>query len=191
MIRTRTLALLGTPLLLAMLAAAPAQAHSGLVGSTPEDGASIEQLDDEVVLRFSEEVREPVMVVVTDPEGSGLQEGDAVVDGAEVRQAVEPATVAGVHTIAYRVVSADGHPVTGQLRVTVEAPADATTAPAPDSSPGSTGGAATDDSSSDAAPASTDDSSADRSTTTWVAVGAAVLAVLAALVLLLARRRKA
>lgn len=183
MIRTRTLALLCTPFLLASLATAPAQAHAGLVGSTPEDGATVEQLDDEVVLRFSEEVREPAMVVVTDPEGSALQEGDPVVDGAEVRQELEPATVAGVHTIAYRVISTDGHPVTGQLRVQVDSPTDPSTAPSTDP--------AADPAGDDDADAARTVSDGDGTTATWVAASAAALALVAALVLLLTRRRKA
>ncbi|QCX26358.1 copper resistance CopC family protein [Nocardioides jishulii] len=102
------------------LGAAPAQAHAGLTGSTPEDGATLTELPAEVVLTFSEQVSGPATVVVTGPDGGGLQTGEAEVDGDEVRQAVERGQAGGAYTIAYRVISSDGHPITGQVRFTLE-----------------------------------------------------------------------
>lgn len=102
------------------LVAAPATAHAGLTSSNPEEGATLDALPSEIVLEFTEEITTPAFVVVTDPDGSALQTGDPVIDGATVRQRIDPATQAGLHTIAYRVVSADGHPVQGHVRVTVE-----------------------------------------------------------------------
>ncbi|GGD08212.1 copper resistance CopC family protein [Nocardioides daphniae] len=103
-----------------LLGAAPALAHAGLTGSSPEDGTSLTELPTEVVLTFSEEVRTPATVVVTGPDGAGLQSGEATVEGDEVRQPVERGRAAGEHTIAYRVISSDGHPITGQVRFTLE-----------------------------------------------------------------------
>lgn len=114
------LTVLAMALLALLVGAPPAGAHAGLVDSDPADGSTVTELGPEVVLTFSEEVSAPVTVIVTDPAGTGLQDGDAVVDGAEVRQAVDPAAEAGLHTLAYRVVSADGHPITGQVRFTVD-----------------------------------------------------------------------
>lgn len=102
------------------LGALPAQAHAGLTGSNPEDGATLTELPDEVVLTFGDAVAKPVTVIVTDPEGTGLQTGDARVAGTEVSQEIEPGQTAGLHTIAYRVISSDGHPITGQVRFTLE-----------------------------------------------------------------------
>lgn len=107
-----------------MLSATPAMAHAGLTSSTPEDGATLKALPGEIVLEFTEEVSTPAFVAVTDPDNRRLESGDPVIDGATVRQSIDPATHAGLHTIAYRVVSADGHPVTGHVRVTVEFPAE-------------------------------------------------------------------
>ena len=174
-------------LLAALLAAAavvapgtltpPAHAHAGLVDSDPADGATIPQFSDEVVLTFSEDVQGPVTVIVTDPEGTGLQDGDPVVNGPDVRQPVDPATVAGQHTIAYRVISADGHPITGQPQVAVDDPA-------PESDPSQSVGE------SESAPAELDEA-----TSTGIGLGTVVLvAVLVLLVVTagvaLARRKK-
>lgn len=108
----------------AVLGATPASAHAGLTSSNPEDGAVLDTLPGEIVLEFTEEMSTPAFVVVTDSEGNTLQTGDPVIDGATVRQSIDPATHAGRHTIAYRVVSTDGHPVQGHVRVTVELDAD-------------------------------------------------------------------
>lgn len=165
----------------ATLLAAPAHAHAGLVGSTPEDGATIEQFDDTVVLTFTEEVAQPVTVVVTDPAGAGLQVGEATIDGNEVRQQVEPATVAGLHTLAFRVVSSDGHPITGQVRVTVESP----DAPTPTSS------SVTEDVPDASDPDTRDDDG--TQTLSWLVAGGLVLGLAALLLAVLAvttRRKK-
>lgn len=119
--RTSLPALLAAVLLGAfapLLAAAPAAAHAGLTGSTPEDGAVLAAPPAEVRLTFSEAVREPAYVVVTAPDGT-RSPGEAVVEGADAVQEL-PEGGAGGWTIAYRVVSADGHPITGELSFTVE-----------------------------------------------------------------------
>lgn len=164
-----------------VVTAVPAGAHAGLVDSDPADGATITQFTGEVTLTFSEEVRGPVTVVVTDPDGTGLQDGDATIDGTRVVQPVERAVVAGLHTIAYRVISADGHPITGQVRVTVEPTSSEDGVPEPTQSadPG-----ASSDTSSDTA--ADDETSA---TTLWLTAGAlAVVLVLGSLVY--ARRKQ-
>ncbi|WP_110239865.1 copper resistance CopC family protein [Nocardioides gilvus] len=107
------------------LGATPALAHAGLTSSNPENGAVLDALPGEVVLEFTEEIGAPAFVVVTDSDGHTLQTGDPVIDGATVRQSIDAATHAGRHTIAYRVVSTDGHPIQGHVRVTVDPGADA------------------------------------------------------------------
>lgn len=102
----------------------PAWAHATLVGSSPEQGEWVDQLPTEVVLEFSQEMSAPAYVVVTAPDGRQLTTGEPVVDGAEVRQTLAAADVDGEVTVALRVVSSDGHPVTGQVVFGVgEAPA--------------------------------------------------------------------
>lgn len=205
MIRTRSHSSLAAPpappfvaLLVALLAAlitavlataalpSPAAAHSGLVDSDPADGAMISQFDDEVVLTFSEEVQQPVTVIVTDPEGTGLQSGDPVLDGTEVRQALDPAVVSGLHTIAYRVISADGHPITGQVRVTVELD-DAATSPGPS---GATTTPSTDPSDTDDTTGESDTGEADEDSTPGPVFVLVLLALGAGAAFAWARRTK-
>ncbi|HEY1135266.1 MAG TPA: copper resistance CopC family protein [Nocardioides sp.] len=120
----RTAALLGAltavlaplvlaPLVLAVALAAPAQAHASLVSSSPEGGASVATVPAEVSLTFSQEVRAPAYVVLTSPSGD-LADGDPVIDGDTVTQAVTPGP-AGSYSLTFRVVSADGHPITGEV----------------------------------------------------------------------------
>ncbi len=103
------------------LGAAPASAHTELVSSSPDDGASVARLPLTVELAFSEAVRaQGAFVVVADLAGTQVEVGDPeVVDGI-VTQSTTGDGPAGDYTIAYRVVSADGHPVTGEVGFEVE-----------------------------------------------------------------------
>ena len=93
-----------------------ASAHDVLEKTTPADGTSVEQLPAEVVLVFSQEPLEiGLQVIVTGPSGN-VAEGAAVVEGREVRQALSSAAAAGGYTVAYRVTSDDGHPLTGSYQ---------------------------------------------------------------------------
>jgi len=102
--------------------AAPASAHDELVATDPADGSSLPEAPDAVTLTFGEEVVElGTAVVVVDSAGVKLADGDLVVDGAVITRPIKAPTAAGEVTVSYRVVSADGHPVTGRFSFTVEA----------------------------------------------------------------------
>ena len=138
-IRTVLLALLaGLLACAAALVPTAAQAHAGLVDSTPRDGATLDALPSEVTLTFTEDINPPAYVVVRHADDTALAEGEAQVEGALVRQPIT-AGGPGDYTLAYSVVSADGHRVTGELSFTVTGDAaapspGATDTPAP--SPG-------------------------------------------------------
>ncbi|TDD22369.1 copper resistance CopC family protein [Nonomuraea diastatica] len=98
--------------------AAPALAHDALKSSSPAKGAEVKALD-EVELEFTAKVRMPFVIV----RGSGddqHQLGKPELDGAVVRQAVKGPLPDGKYTIAYRVVSSDGHPIEGEIPFRVE-----------------------------------------------------------------------
>lgn len=118
-VRSR-LALSGLAALMLTLAPfAGAWAHTALTSSTPADGAVVRVPPTAVELTFEGTVADPASVVVTDPAGRNLTVGKAeVVDGL-VTQDVVDSRAAGTYTIEYRVVSDDGHPVSGTLRFTV------------------------------------------------------------------------
>ena len=98
---------------LAWLGATPASAHAHLVRAVPGDGATVTTAPARVRLVFDENVRTPAAVVVTGPSGTRVEEGSVQVldNTASVRVHV---MATGRYTVAFRVVSADGHPVSAQ-----------------------------------------------------------------------------
>ncbi|HYJ66164.1 MAG TPA: copper resistance CopC family protein [Nocardioidaceae bacterium] len=96
------------------LPASPAAAHAGLSSSNPKDGATVQNLPGEVVLEFTEPVGEPE-VEVTASDGTVVSDGDPEALGATVTEPLATDGPSGTYTIAYRVVSADGHPVSDEL----------------------------------------------------------------------------
>ncbi|GAA1513998.1 copper resistance protein CopC [Sphaerisporangium rubeum] len=111
--------------------ATPALAHTALKSSSPKKGATVETLD-EVKLTFTESVKFPV-VLVRDAGGKAYADGKPDADGPVITQKVAGPLPSGKYTIAWRVVSADGHPVEGEIPFTVEAPE-----PSPEASPSPT-----------------------------------------------------
>jgi methionine-rich copper-binding protein CopC len=97
--------------------AGPAAAHDVLISSDPADGSTLQTAPATVTLTFDQPVQEfePV-VTMTGPDGQSYQSGSPTVDSTVVTNTVGPLTVAGEYVIAYRVVSADGHPVTGEVK---------------------------------------------------------------------------
>jgi methionine-rich copper-binding protein CopC len=176
---------------LTLLPAAPAWAHAALIGSDPEAGATLAALPGAATLEFSEEMADPAYVVVTAADGTSVTDGDPVVDGREVTQALVDGP-AGTYTLAFRVVSGDGHPVTGELTFTVTSG----TSPESDPTEAEATGAA---SAADAADRAGDEAGASAEPAepgfwevhgTHVVVGALLFSV-AGLLLLLSRRSPA
>ena len=105
----------------------PAAAHTGLVASSPRAGAVVEVLPARVRLVFSRDVEPRFLdVVLTGAEGSvalrGTARGGTVVAPVPVGVA-RKAVLGGPWRLRYRVVSSDGHPVTGTIRFRVRRPA--------------------------------------------------------------------
>jgi methionine-rich copper-binding protein CopC len=100
----------------------PAAAHASLLASTPEAGDVLEALPDQVVLEFTEAVSPPAYVNVRSPDGDPVMVGDPVVRGAVVTQALTDGELPGTYSLAYRVVSEDGHPLTGEVVFSVGEP---------------------------------------------------------------------
>ncbi|MFJ5919861.1 copper resistance protein CopC [Streptomyces ardesiacus] len=119
--------LLGTVLLLFLLGtAAPASAHAALDGTDPGDGAVLERAPAHVTLTFSESVglRDDSFRVL-DPGGHRVRTGEAGrADGrADTARVALPGGLGeGTYTVAWRVVSADSHPVSGAFTFSVGAP---------------------------------------------------------------------
>ncbi|WFE27068.1 copper resistance protein CopC [Solwaraspora sp. WMMD791] len=119
-----------------LLPATPASAHAVLVSTSPVVDAVLPNAPAEVVLTFSESVRQvPDRVRVIAPDGQRVDQGEPVFNGAVVSVAVDQQTSRGTYLVSYRVISADGHPVTGGFTYSVGAPS---------AVPTDTGGAETD-----------------------------------------------
>jgi methionine-rich copper-binding protein CopC len=101
--------------------ATPAFAHDVLVGSSPSAGATLAAGPAEVRFDFNAPVREgPNTITVLGPNGTHWERSaNATVDGNSVSTQVAPLGPAGVYTASYRIISADGHPVTGEITFTL------------------------------------------------------------------------
>ncbi|WP_051706154.1 copper resistance CopC family protein [Nocardioides aequoreus] len=130
-------------LLLAVLLAvwpAPARAHSDLVGSTPRAGDTVALGTERLVLVFSDPlVPGQAQVLVRDAAGRDVSTGRPALDGPSVEVPLRLQRP-GRHAVTYRVLSADGHTVVGELAFSVRAPADAPASAGP--APGTTSGSA-------------------------------------------------
>lgn len=137
--RTATAALVAV---LALLAAAPqALAHNTLTGSEPSAGAKIDAAPEQVTLTFDQPVQsgEVNQLVVNGPDGGQWAHGPVSVNGTEVSRALGPLGPAGKYTIGFRVLSADGHPVTREIPFTLTTEGTGTPAATTTATPGGAG----------------------------------------------------
>lgn len=108
------LAALALLLSLVVAPAIPAHAHARLVASQPTAGATIDTPPERILLEFNEAVEaEFGQLQVSGPDGTRLDLEPPTSSGVHVEAPVSPPTLPGTHTVAYRVVSGDGHPVEG------------------------------------------------------------------------------
>ncbi|MGH3933822.1 MAG: copper resistance CopC family protein [Pseudonocardiaceae bacterium] len=115
-----------------LIDASPSAAHNELIASDPPDGALVATSPALVSLTFNLPVQPGFSTVtVTGPEGDQWQAGQLAEAGAIVSAPVRPLGPAGQYTIAYQVLSADGHPVRGAVRFTLTNPGPGTAAAAP------------------------------------------------------------
>jgi copper transport protein len=104
-------------LLLVVGGGGPASAHSILEGSSPASGEVVQQAPTSVVLTFSEAVTLlPDSVRVFGPDGARVDDGHvghAHDDAATASVGLRGRLAQGTYLVAYRIVSADSHPVSG------------------------------------------------------------------------------
>jgi copper resistance protein C len=105
--------------ILGLAPAPPAGAHDELISSDPAESSVVEALPSRAVLTLSGTVRKVRAVTVTGPDGD-VTNGRATFTGSEVRQNLW-AGPEGEYVLAYDVVSADGHQVTGEVHFEVGA----------------------------------------------------------------------
>ncbi len=104
------------------LIAGPAQAHSKLDSSVPAAGSTVDTPLTLIELTFNQEIgAEFANVGLTDSGGTSWAAQVSKVEGKTVRVAVSPTMPPQQYTVAYRVVSDDGHPITGSYEFTYTA----------------------------------------------------------------------
>lgn len=116
--------------------AAPASAHDELVSSDPAAGTSVDVLPAQLVLTFSAELLSDgssTVIQVTDAAGASVTDAAPAVSGNTVTQPLS-GSASGTVSVLWRVVSSDGHPISGEFAFDVAAAA-APVATAPVASP--------------------------------------------------------
>lgn len=134
--RTRTLAAVGAAALTCTFAA-PAGAHDVLEGAEPSAGETLTEAPSELVLTYSDAVQQVGnRVSVTDSAGEVVAEGEPTADGSVVTFDLPEDLADGSYTTTWRVVSSDGHPISGTTDFIVAAGSDdAGSSPAQSSEP--------------------------------------------------------
>ncbi len=116
---------------LGLAGAGTALAHNALIGTEPSAGQSIATSPAQVVLTFDQAVQNyQPLVTVIGPDGDHWEGSPATVLNNTVTVPVNTLGPAGAYTIAFRIISADGHPVEGTSTFTLTAAGTGTANPA-------------------------------------------------------------
>ncbi|MBB2506240.1 copper resistance protein CopC [Amycolatopsis echigonensis] len=147
-----------------------AEAHSFLESSVPAKDSSIDAGPAKIVLTFNEPLDSGFTeLTVLGPDGATHWEAAAAtVAGAALSAPVKPLGPAGKYTVDYRIVSADGHPVSGSYSFTLTKPGTGVAAAAAAAPPAPPSTAA-------ASAARENDGSGDVPPWVWVAAAAVLL----------------
>ncbi|TAJ47847.1 MAG: copper resistance protein CopC [Herbiconiux sp.] len=193
--RTRALTAISaaTVLLLTVgIGAGTATAHDQLLSSTPAEGQVLAEAPAEISMQFSDDVLDiGGVVVVADAAGTNWADGALSLNGGTVTQPVIPGAPDGAYQIRWRVVSADGHPISDVINFTIGETAQPplTTGQQP-SSADETGGDPTSTSDAAVASSSTPPDLGIVVIAAWAIGGAAAGIGVYALIAILIRRRK-
>ncbi|MFE7844623.1 copper resistance protein CopC [Microbacterium sp. NPDC057407] len=128
-------AALAAAFVLALLPAASAEAHDEFLGSTPAPDSTVDAVPDDLTLTFSGAIAtDPGAseVAVTDASGASLIDGSPTAQDNVLTQPLR-GEASGIVTVLWKVVSSDGHPISGQFSFTVTA-----ASPSPTASPTAT-----------------------------------------------------
>jgi methionine-rich copper-binding protein CopC len=110
------------------ISAIPANAHTSLELSTPSDGQSIEFIPAELSASFDEELIEIEGEMVNTLELESADGTKYVLSSATIAGSTVSANTrdgeypAGDYLLKYRVVSADGHPISGEIAFSTQSP---------------------------------------------------------------------
>lgn len=177
---------------LLVVPASPASAHDELIGSSPAADAEVDALPAELTLSFSDAISTDEgasEVQVTDAAGTTLTAGAPTAQDNVLTQPLEGAA-SGAVTVLWKVVSSDGHPISGEFAFTVTP--STTPTPTPTSS-ATTTPTPTETAEPTATPSATPGepaSDAGSSAVPWIVFGILAVAVAGAVVYLLVSRAR-
>jgi len=124
----RGLAAVGGVLASLTVAAGAVGAHATLVSADPANGSMLTAAPDHVELVFDENVGKPAAIAVLDQSGNEVEGGELQVVDKTLSRTYDPESFSpGVYTISYQAVSADGHPISGELTFMVHGEGEAVT----------------------------------------------------------------
>lgn len=107
-------------LVLVTVSAQPALAHDELITSNPTSGQQLDSPPTAIELTFSADVMTlGAAIVIADADGTDWADGEPVVDLGDVTVAVQADMPIGGYEVRWRVVSSDGHPISGLIPFTV------------------------------------------------------------------------
>jgi copper transport protein len=99
---------------LSLLFSGPAAAHAELVNTTPANGAQLTKPPTEIEMTFTESVNLlPNGIRLVDGAGAVVPTPDPTVAGGTVLWPMPTDLPEGAYVVTFRVVSADGHPISG------------------------------------------------------------------------------
>ncbi|MBP1887632.1 copper resistance CopC/CopD family protein [Sinorhizobium mexicanum] len=105
--------------------ATAALAHASLTATEPRDGAVVPTSPTTLALSFSEPVS-PLALKLVKPDGSAVALERFSLRDRTVEIEVPPGLTAGTHVLSWRVVSEDGHPVSGSILFSIGSPSGST-----------------------------------------------------------------
>lgn len=113
--RPSTWFFLAVSLVLLVVPSSPASAHSQLIGTDPDHGAIVDGSPDQIRLSFNQPIRLISDGIVVSDSAGGAVPGEWRLDGLNAVFGVESPIAEGTVVVTWRVISEDGHPVSGVL----------------------------------------------------------------------------
>ncbi|KTS13843.1 MULTISPECIES: copper resistance CopC family protein [Microbacterium] len=137
MIRLRAVAVgCAVAVVVVLTSVVPASAHDQLLSSSPASGERLPSAPEEITLTFSADVLDVgADIIVADAEGTDWAVGDPAIASATVAVGLTEGMPAAGYEVRWRVVSSDGHPISGVIPFTVGDAAPLERAPASASAP--------------------------------------------------------
>lgn len=104
---------------LGLMMPAPAVAHDEMTASTPKDGATLDEAPESIKLEFSGELQQIGSEVQVTTGAETVTVDEPVLEGRTITSALPDNMPAAKYTVVWRVVSSDGHPISGESTFTI------------------------------------------------------------------------